>query len=77
MNNTLLQSGNRVRVTHYGPYRGMAGTIKAVEAISDDLDRESYRFYLVALDGFIHQEPIWFESQEIAIAGLFSEQLEA
>lgn len=75
MNNILLQFGNRVRVTHYGPRRGMEGTIKAVETVSNDL--EAYRFYLVILDGLILQEPIWFEAQEIAIVGLFSEQLEA
>jgi hypothetical protein len=59
-----LQVGSRIRVTSYGPFRGLKGTIKTVDTISDDFD-EPFCFYLVALDGAYSKEPIWFQYHEV------------
>jgi hypothetical protein len=59
-----LQVGSRIRVTSYGPFRGLKGTIKTVDTIIADFE-EPFCFYLVALDGAYIQEPIWFEYHEV------------
>jgi len=53
-----------VRVTSYGPFRRLRGTILKVDSIAADLD-EPFCFYLVALEGAYIQEPIWFEYHEV------------
>ena len=60
----VLQVGSRVRVTSYGPFRGLKGTIRTVDTITADLE-EPFCFYLVALDGTYMKEPVWFEYNEV------------
>ena len=60
----VLQVGSRVRVTSYGPFRGLNGTIRTVDTIIADFE-EPFCFYLVALDGTYMKEPIWFEYNEV------------
>jgi hypothetical protein len=60
----VLQVGSLVRVTGYGPFRGLRGTIRTVDTISADL-QEPFCFYLVALVGAHIKEPIWFEYHEV------------
>ncbi|HEU5376831.1 MAG TPA: hypothetical protein VFV38_15455 [Ktedonobacteraceae bacterium] len=66
LKHVVIPSRSRIRVTHYGPFRGMKGTIQAVDTIDDDLE-EPFCFYLVALEGTTLQEPIWFEYDEIEL----------
>jgi hypothetical protein len=56
--------GSRMRVTNYGPFRGLKGTIRTVDTITADLE-EPFCFYLVALEGAYIQEPVWFEHHEV------------
>ena len=60
----VLQVGSRIRVTSYGPFRGLKGTIHTVDTIIADLE-EPFCFYLVALDGTYMKEPVWFEYNEV------------
>jgi hypothetical protein len=60
----ILQVGSRVRVTSYGPFRELRGTIRTVDAIPADL-QEPFCFYLVALDGTYSKNPIWFDYREV------------
>ena len=60
----ILQLGSRVRVTSYGPFRELRGTIRTVDAIPADL-QEPFCFYLVALDGTYSKDPIWFDYHEV------------
>jgi len=66
MEDRVFPSRNRVRITHYGPYRGLEGTIRLVDEIVDDLE-EPYCFYLVALEGASIPQPVWFECQEVEL----------
>ncbi len=66
MGNRVFQTRNRVRVTHYGPYRGLEGTIRLVDELVDNLE-EPYCFYLIALEGAGVPQPVWFESQEVEL----------
>lgn len=68
MKNAILQTGNRVRVTSYGPFRGLQGSIQRVDVISDDLE-DPFCFYLVALEGTALQTPIWFAWHEVECIG--------
>jgi hypothetical protein len=58
--------GSRVRVANYSPFRGLKGTIRAVNMIDIDLE-EPFCFYLIALEGVQLQEPIWFEYTEVEL----------
>ena len=58
--------GSRVRVVNYSPFRGLKGTICAVNMIDIDLE-EPFCFYLVALEGVQLKEPIWFEYTEVEL----------
>ncbi len=60
----ILQVGSRVRVTSYGPFRELRGTIRAVDTIPAHL-QEPFCFYLVALDGTYSKDPIWFDYHEV------------
>jgi hypothetical protein len=62
----ILQVGSRVRVTSYGPFRGLRGTIRNVDTIPSDLE-ELFCFYLVTLEGAYIKEPIWFEYHEVEV----------
>jgi flavodoxin len=64
MSNRIYTVGNLVRVTSYGPFRGLKGTIQTVDRIADSLE-EAFCFYLIDLEGVTIPAPIWFESQEI------------
>jgi hypothetical protein len=56
--------GSRVRVANYSPFRGLKGTVCAVNMI--DLE-EPFCFYLIALEGVQMKEPIWFEYTEVEL----------
>jgi hypothetical protein len=58
--------GSRVRVANYSPFRGLKGTICAVNLIDIDQD-EPFCFYLIALEGVQLKEPIWFEYTEVEL----------
>ena len=68
MKNAILLTGNRVRVTSYGPFRGLHGTIQRVDMIADDPE-DPFCFYLIALEGASSQVPIWFEYREVEFIG--------
>jgi len=58
--------GSRVRVTNYSPFRGLRGTIRAVDNIDVDFD-EPFCFYLIDLEGVQIKEPMWFEYHEVEL----------
>jgi hypothetical protein len=62
----VLRVDTRVRVTSYGPFRGLIGTIRTVDLISADLE-EPFCFYQIVLDGTYIREPIWFEYHEVEL----------
>ena len=62
----IFRVGDRVRVTSYSPFRGLRGTVQAVDAIPSGTD-EPFCFYLVKLEGSHIQEPIWFEYDEVEL----------
>ncbi len=62
----VLQVDSRVRVTSYGPFRGLRGTIRSVDTIPSDPE-ELFCFYLVALEGAYIKEPMWFEYHEVEV----------
>ena len=66
MEQNIYPLGSLVEVTSYSPFRGLKGTIQAVDTISDDLE-EPFCFYLIALEGAHIKEPIWFEYDEIGL----------
>ena len=62
MNHEHFAKGKRVRVTNYGPFRRLKGTIVRVHIIDGEED-DLFCFYLIALDSL--REPMWFEHNEI------------
>ena len=66
--NAILQTGNRVRVTSYGPFRGLQGIIQRVDVISCELE-DPFCFYLIALEGSALQAAIWFAWHEVECIG--------
>lgn len=56
-------------MTSYSPFRGLRGTIQAVNTIASDLE-EPFCFYLITLEGAHVREPIWFEDSEVALVAL-------
>jgi hypothetical protein len=68
MKNAILLTGNRVRVTSYGPFRGLQGIIQRVDVISDDL-ADPFCFYLIDLEGTTLQTPVWFTWHEVECIG--------
>ena len=66
MENNVLLEGSRVQVSGSGPFRGLSGTILIVDAIPADLE-EAICFYLVALEGALIKEPVWFAGDEIEL----------
>lgn len=71
MSNEMFQVGTLVRVTSYGPFRGLKGTIQRVDALSDD-PNDPLCFYLVALEETSFRTPIWFEYQELEGIGFLA-----
>jgi hypothetical protein len=53
-------------VANYSPFRGLKGTIHAVNLIDIDQD-EPFCFYLIVLEGVQLKEPIWFEYTEVEL----------
>ena len=53
-------------MANYSPFRGLEGTICAVNLIDTDQD-EPFCFYLIALEGVQLKEPIWFEYNEVEL----------
>ena len=64
MQSNILPVGSLVDVTSYGPFRGLRGTIQALNTIADESE-EPFCFYLVVLEATHIQEPIWFEYHEV------------
>ena len=62
----IYAPGSLVQVTNYGPFRGLNGTIQAVDTIAD-ASEEPFCFYLVALEGTQLKEPMWFEYDEVEL----------
>jgi hypothetical protein len=60
----VLPVGSQVYVTSYSPFRGLRGTIRAVDTIATN-GEEPCCFYQIALQGASIQEPIWFENDEV------------
>ena len=69
MNHSVHEIGTQVCVTSYGPFRGLRGTVLAVDQIVDDLE-DPFCFYLVALKGASVAGPVWFEYHEVESVGL-------
>ena len=67
MNNQVLPAGSRVRVISYGSFRGLKGTIRAVDTIPGLETGEAFCFYLVELEGAHIKEPIWFACDEVEL----------
>ena len=68
MKHSIIPVGSRVRVTSYGPFRELQGTIKEVNSIGDDWE-DPVCFYLIALEGSTIPMPIWFEYHEVELIG--------
>lgn len=68
MKNRDVRLGNQVRVTNYGPFRGLHGTIQEVDSISDGRE-DPVCFYLIALEGATIPTPIWFADHEVELIG--------
>ena len=66
MEDTVFPIGTRVQLISYSPFRGLRGTIRTVNTISDDLE-EPFCFYQIVLDGAYIKEPIWFEYDEVEL----------
>ena len=66
MQTNILPVGSLVDVTSYSPFRGLRGTVQAVNTIADELE-EPFCFYLVALEATYIQDPIWFEYTEVEV----------
>jgi hypothetical protein len=57
-----------VYVTSYGPFRGLRGTIRKVNAITAS-GEEPFCFYLVDLEGTQIKIPVWFMYDEVDEVG--------
>jgi hypothetical protein len=63
MRYTIFQSGQRVCITSYGPFRRLVGTVQSVDTIASG--SEPYCFYLIDLEGTQTKEPLWFDREEV------------
>ena len=68
MGNSHFSVGSQVRITSYTPFRGLRGTVRTINTIDVDQE-EPFCFYLVALEGAMVVEPIWFEYDEVEFIG--------
>jgi hypothetical protein len=66
LDNNVLQEGSRIQVTGHGPFRGLSGAILIVDTIPAELE-EPLCFYLIALEGALIKEPVWFADDEIEL----------
>jgi hypothetical protein len=67
MNTQVFSAGSRVRVISYSPFRGLRGTIRAVDSIPPLEVDEPFCFYRIELEGAHIKEPIWFEHAEVEL----------
>jgi len=68
MEKSILQVGNRVRITSYGPFRGLRGIIQRVDELPPTPGQfEPFCFYLVRLEGAHIKEPVWFHYEEVEL----------
>ena len=58
MKHSVVPVGSRVRMTSYGPFRDLQGTIKEVISIGEDWEDA------IALERATISTPIWFEYHE-------------
>ena len=68
MKHSIVPEGSRVRVTSYGPFRELQGTIKEVNSIGDEWE-DPVCFYLIALERATILTPILFEYHEVELIG--------
>jgi uncharacterized circularly permuted ATP-grasp superfamily protein len=62
----LLSPGARVRITTYGPFHRLRGTIRRVDDFSDPPSFDNLScFYLIDLERASINEPVWFLQDEI------------
>ena len=61
-----LTIGSLVYVTCYGPCWGLRGIIRTVDMIDLVDTPEPLYFYLVALQGGVVKDPIWFVHDDVA-----------
>ncbi len=61
----VFEAGSRVHITSYCPFRGLRGTVQAVDTIAHLAG--THCFYLVHLEGAQIKEPVWFEHQEVEL----------
>lgn len=66
MESNFLPVGSLVYVTCYGPYWGLRGIIRAVDAIALADGQECVYFYLVALQDGQMKEPLWLVHDDLA-----------
>ena len=66
MEEDLFPIGSWVCVVNESPLKGRKGTILAIRMTATPGEPTSC-FYLVALDGANLREPLWFDSQEVAL----------
>ena len=71
MNPHVFTAGSRVRVISYSPFRGLRGTIRAVDTIPPVEVEEPFCFYRIELEGAHIKEPIWFEHTEVELVAPF------
>ncbi|HEV2653350.1 MAG TPA: hypothetical protein VGT82_00250 [Ktedonobacteraceae bacterium] len=70
----VFESGSRVRVTSYCPFRGLTGTVRTVDVIphgSQPYGIGPHCFYLIDLEGAFIKEPVWFENEEVESVSLY------
>lgn len=63
MKQDILKAGNRVYVSGYSPFRGLAGIIQQVDMM--DEAEEPLCFYLVKLEKSNVHDAVWFLDDEV------------
>ncbi len=69
----IFETGSRVRVTSYCPFRGLTGTVRTVDVFphgSQPYPVKPHCFYLIDLEGSFIKEPVWFENEEVESVSL-------
>ena len=64
MEQNTYPPGTLVQVTSYGPFRGLRGTVKVVDSISDG-DDVPFCFYLITLEGTQMKEPMCLSAMKL------------
>ncbi len=73
MEGEIFPLGNRVRVAHDSPLKGLKGTIIAINMIATPSE-PTVCFYKVSLDGTQPREPLWFDYREVEKLGTCCKQ---